>query len=56
MKFGEKVDASGDFNRDGFNDILACFSTNNDAYLFFGGVSGASTTPSIHFTGFFHWL
>jgi hypothetical protein len=49
--FGTALDASQDFNGDGFNDILACSSSNNNAYLFFGGVSGASTTPSIVFTG-----
>jgi hypothetical protein len=45
------MDASQDFNGDGFNDILICSASNNNAYLYFGGVSGASTTPSVKFTG-----
>jgi hypothetical protein len=49
--FGSGLDASQDFNGDGFNDILACSFQNSAAYLFFGGVSGAATTPSILFTG-----
>jgi hypothetical protein len=49
--FGTGLDASQDFNGDGFNDILVCSLNTNTAYLFFGGVSGASTTPSVKFTG-----
>jgi hypothetical protein len=45
--FGSAMDASQDFNGDGFNDILVCSTFNSNAYLFFG----ASTTPSILFTG-----
>jgi hypothetical protein len=45
------LDAGQDFNGDGFNDILICSFINNNAYLFFGGVSGASTTPSVKFIG-----
>jgi hypothetical protein len=49
--FGSGLDASQDFNGDGFNDILICSFINDFALLYFGGVSGASTTPSVKFIG-----
>jgi hypothetical protein len=49
--FGTGLDASRDFNGDGFNDILICSYIKNAAYLYFGGVAGTSTTPSVVFTG-----
>jgi hypothetical protein len=48
--FGTELDVSHDFNGDGFHDILICSKGVNQAYLFFGGVSGASTTPSVVFS------
>jgi hypothetical protein len=53
--FGESVATAGDVNGDGYSDVvigaLRASSLRGKAYLFLGGASGLSTTPSWTVTG-----
>ena len=50
--FGCSVDGAGDINGDGYDDIVVgADGGNGAAYVYLGGASGLSTTPSITFQG-----
>jgi len=49
--FGSSVDASGDFDADGFKDLLIGAPGGGKAYLFYGGANWASRTANVTFTG-----
>jgi len=57
-RFGTSVDGIGDFNHDGFGDIIVGSPRNNSfASIYCGSSEGVTTTPSITLTevGAFGW-
>ena len=45
-QFGASVESAGDFNGDGFSDVVVGAPVSNTAYIYFGGASGLATTPT----------
>ncbi|GJQ59880.1 MAG: hypothetical protein D8M57_13440 [Candidatus Scalindua sp. AMX11] len=46
-RFGASVDGIGDFNHDGFEDIIIGNSSNLNPFIYFGAPEGVAKTPSL---------
>ncbi|MEO8210557.1 MAG: integrin alpha [bacterium] len=54
-RFGESVSIAGDFNGDGYSDVIigapGCSNLTGKAYIYFGSHNGLSTVPNVTITG-----
>lgn len=52
-RFGDQVDLSGDFNADGYNDVVISEPANNKVRLFWGGIEmpEEEVSPDVTWTG-----
>jgi hypothetical protein len=47
VRFGTSLDSIGDFNYDGFDDIVIGTPYDNSAYVYYGSHNGVSNTPNL---------
>jgi|GEM_PF-1222630 len=51
QRFGAVLDGTGDFNNDGYSDLVISYAVGNEVDIFFGSSTGVATVPTVRIQG-----